>query len=154
MSVGIAGTLDSGMAGIGAAVAASSSVFADEGIETPDGFSDCDAMGFPLGEFSGSAPPTDPTLLARLAGGADLTATVATVSTCSGTDARARAVRARTGAAAEAMEGAAVGLAAHRLGVPFAELRVISNTTGDRPRQEWRIREALEALGAVIGRVF
>ncbi len=153
VSVGIAGTLDPGTAAIGAVVVADPSMFADEGLETPDGFQDCDAMGFPLGDFAGSAPPTDPELRDRLAAGY-LTGGVATVSTCSGTDALAARVRARTGAIAEAMEGAAVGLVAHRLGVPFAELRVISNTTGDRARQEWRIREALSTLGAVIGRLF
>jgi hypothetical protein len=37
--------------------------------------------------------------------------------------------------------------------VAFAELRVISNTTGDRPSQVWKVREALERLGVLAGGV-
>jgi futalosine hydrolase len=71
------------------------------------------------------------------------------VATCSGTDAAAHAVRTRTGAMAEAMEGAAVVHAARRAGVPAIEIRSISNTTGDRAKQQWNIAAAFAALGAV-----
>jgi futalosine hydrolase len=71
---------------------------------------------------------------------------IATVSTCSGTNALAREIVTRTGAEVEAMEGAAVGLVASRLGVGFAEVRVISNTTGDRGSQQWDLPGALAAL--------
>jgi futalosine hydrolase len=134
-------------------VAATSCVFADEGVETPDGFLDCAAMGFPLGPFPGSAVPVDAGLLARLAPLGDATGPIATVSTCSGTDARARWVRERTGALAESMEGAAIALVGVRLGVPAAELRVISNTTGDRAAQTWDMDGALHRLKNVIGRL-
>jgi futalosine hydrolase len=60
-------------------------------------------------------------------------------------------VKARTGAVAEAMEGAAVGLVAHRLGIPFGEVRIISNTTGDRNLQRWDMKRALASLSEVIG---
>ena len=83
----------------------------------------------------------------------DATGPVATVSTCSGTDSLAAAVQTRTGAVVEAMEGAAVALVARRLDIPCGELRVVSNTTGDRPNQQWDIRGALDRLGAVIGRL-
>jgi futalosine hydrolase len=51
------------------------------------------------------------------------------------------------------MEGAAVALAAVRLGLAFGELRVISNTTGDRARQQWDLKGALARLTDVIGRL-
>jgi futalosine hydrolase len=44
------------------------------------------------------------------------------------------------------MEGAAVALAARRAGVRYGEVRVISNTTGDRDRQRWAIGAALAVL--------
>jgi futalosine hydrolase len=75
---------------------------------------------------------------------------IATVSTCSGTDAAATEIAHRTGAAAEAMEGAAVGLVAFRHKVAFAEVRVISNTTGDRSRQVWALEESLAELGKFV----
>lgn len=155
LSIGIAGSLVGDLA-IGQVVIGTSAVFADEGVETPQGFADCASMGFPLGDFAGSAVPASrevadwlnarvgPVLPTRLA-------PIATVSTCSGTDGLARQVRERTGAAAEAMEGAAVGLVAHRLGIAFGELRVVSNTTGDRAGQMWDMKLALSRLAAVIG---
>lgn len=152
VSAGIAGILPGSGVRIGQAIAATASVYADEGLATPDGFLDCAQMGFPLGGFPGSAVPADEGVLSVLRPLADAAGPVATVSTCSGTDALAEQTRRRTGALAEAMEGAAVGQVAHRLGIPFGELRVLSNTTGDRARQVWDLKGAVAALGAVIGR--
>lgn len=132
---------------------ASACVFADEGLETPCGFVDCAALGFPLGEFAGNSVPTDPQVVAALAT-LGAVGPIATVSTCSGTDALAQRTAQRTLALVEAMEGAAVALVAHRLNVPMAEVRVVSNTTGDRERQQWSIRPALDALAGVIGSIF
>ena len=54
------------------------------------------------------------------------------MSTCTGTDATARAIEARTGGAVENMEGAAVAHVAHLHGVPVGEVRGISNIVTDR----------------------
>lgn len=141
---------------IGDVVIATHSVFADEGIETPDGFQDCDDMGFPLGDFPHGRVPNDDALarraLAALATSSISGVTsgaIATVSTCSGTDARAQEIARRTGAIAECMEGAAIAAVCRTLHVPFLEIRVISNTTGDRPRQVWNISRAFSVLGEV-----
>jgi nucleoside phosphorylase len=48
------------------------------------------------------------------------------------------------------MEGAAVVHAARRQRVPAIELRVISNTTGDREGQRWDLSAALTALGISV----
>lgn len=147
LSLGIAGSLEPGLP-LGSIVAADRSAFADEGIETPEGFRSLADMGFAPDPAIGGGIPGDPALLDHLALGVpDLhRGTIATVSTCSGTDAAAAAVRARTGARAEAMEGAAVALVAWRRGLRFAELRVISNTTGDRERQQWDLEGSLAVL--------
>ncbi len=138
---------------LGACILATASIYADEGLQTPDAFRTCADLGFPLGPFAGSAVAPDPTLAARLRPLAVHTGPIATVSTCSGTDALAAQVAARTGALAEAMEGAAVGHVAARLGVPFAEIRVLSNTTGDRDRQRWDLPGALEGLRLACARL-
>ena len=148
LSLGVAGALPGATLDPGAVVVATRSVYADEGLVTPDTFQTCAEMGFPIGP-DGDVPPTDQTLLAEL--DADVRAPVATVSTCSGTDAAARTVVRRTGAVAEAMEGAAVLHAAARLGIPAAEVRIISNTTGDRPRQRWDLPAALARLADLVG---
>jgi futalosine hydrolase len=153
LSVGIAGALDSSLP-IGTALAAQACIYADEGLGTPEGFVSCAAMGFPaLAGLSSNDIPVDGAIQRALAPFARLER-IATVSTCSGTDALRDQVRQRTGAAAEAMEGAAVAHVALRLGVPAGELRVISNTTGDRPRQQWNLPAAFAALAQVLGRVF
>lgn len=150
LSLGIGGLLPGREALLGAAVLATSSVFADEGALTPGAFVDVGAMGFPPAPgVQGVSMPTDRRSLRSLRVLVDEIGGVATVSTCSGTDALAHEIARRTGAMVEAMEGAAVALVAHRLGVPFGELRVISNTTGDRGAQRWDMSAALSALERV-----
>lgn len=144
-SLGVAGALPPFAHAIGSALVASACVYAEEGLVAPDGFRDLAALGFPLGDFPGNAVPVDPRLRDALAALAPA-APIATVATCSGTDAAAAEIARRTGAAAEAMEGAAVVHAARRLGVPGIELRTISNRTGDRDRQGWDLDAALTAL--------
>lgn len=149
LNVGIAGSLPGGP-GLGAVVLATTSVFADEGVETPQGFRDCGLMGFAACDL-GMAVPGDASLAIQVGREADVRGPIACVSTCSGTDARALEVRRRSGGVAESMEGAAAGLAAYRVGIPFAEVRVISNTTGKREDQRWELEAALERLRALIG---
>ncbi len=149
MSAGVAGVLPGGNLPVGAAVVATRCVYVEEGLIAPTGFADMAAMGFSLGDFEGNAVPVDARLLSRLAQ-RFRTGPIATVATCSGTDAAASAVARRTGAIAEAMEGAAVVHAARRKQVPAIELRVVSNTTGDRDRQQWDMAGALSVLGKSI----
>jgi len=108
-----------------------------------------DSLGFKLGDFDGNSVPVDESMLERLSGDFGI-GPIATVATCSGTDAAAAEVARRTGALAEAMEGAAVVHAARRLHVPAIELRSISNTTGDRARQQWDLALALRSLSAAV----
>ncbi len=151
ISAGIGGTLpvepgDDEPLKIGETIVASSCIYAEEGIITARGFAGMEALGFPLGDFAGNAVPVDEDLLDRLSGTFRI-GPIATVATCSGTADAAREVVRRTGALAEAMEGAAVVHAARRLKVPAIEIRAISNTTGDRAQQVWDLQAGLEALG-------
>ncbi len=111
ISLGVAGALPGSGLGLGDVVVATRAVFADEGFETPEGFTDIASAGFPPGPEGGMGVACDEGLVAAMrtlgASGA-----VATVSTCSGTDALALEIERRTGAIAEAMEGGAVGVTA------------------------------------------
>lgn len=157
LSIGVCGSLPgaAGTAGlpIGAIVAAAASVFADEGVAADTGFTDMARLGFPPAPGLGAAVPAHPEVLAALRPLADAIGPIATVSTCSGTDALAIEIARRTDGVAEAMEGAAVGLVAHRLGVRFGELRVVSNTTGSRTSQRWDLPGALARLSDVVSRL-
>ncbi len=151
LSAGIGGALPGSGLEIGQSVAATGCAYADEGIVTPEGFRDCAQMGFPLGAFGGRTVPVDTALLHRLGPFSDRAGVIATVSTCSGTDGAAAEVVARTGGLVEGMEGAAVAHVAGALGVAAGELRVVSNTTGDRGGQRWDVPRATAALARVLG---
>ena len=148
ISTGIAGALPGSNLALGTVIVADACIYAEEGIALPEGQGDMRVLGFPLGDFEGNRVPVDGALLLafRALGPA---CEIATVATCSGTDVAALSVRTRTGAMAEAMEGAAVVHAARRVGVPALEIRSISNTTGDRATQQWDIAAAFAALQRV-----
>ena len=160
LNVGIAGVLPSTQSrsenpahnpapGLGSSILATSSIFADDGVQQPDQFQSFSELGFAVCSSSDAIEP-DPEWFRALAGLVDAQGPIATVSTCSGTDQLARQIRARTGAIAEACEGAACGLSAMRMNVRFCEIRVISNTTGDRASQRWDLASALARLQALI----
>lgn len=130
----------------GDVLVASSCVYAEEGIITSRGFAPMSAIGFQLGDFEGNAVPVDPEMLDRLSARFRI-GPIATVATCSGTKLAAEEVSRRTGALAEAMEGAAVVHAARRQKVAAIEIRAISNTTGDRASQQWDLQAGFDALG-------
>ncbi|NCF39836.1 MAG: futalosine hydrolase [Planctomycetia bacterium] len=147
---GIAGSLPRPDArSIGDIVIGDRAIAADEGIRTPTGFQSIAEMGFPLAGFmDGDAVLSDVGLVRGLAARLPdaVVGPIATVGTCSGTDDLASELAARTGAIAEAMEGAAVLQAAGLLGARAVEVRVISNGTGDRARQVWDLDKAFSAL--------
>lgn len=141
VSAGIAGGFGQPLGG---AVVSTSMVAADLGAVTPEGFASVADLGF------GTAEHRPPLALVRAvaeATGATAGA-VLTVSTVTGTAARARELAARhPDAVAEAMEGFGVAEAAAAHGVPVLELRAVSNPVGPRDRAAWRIPAALAALG-------
>ena len=149
ISAGIAGALPGSGLEIGDVLVADRCLYVEEGLESPEGFQDMQTMGFSLGDFAGNEVPVDQGQLAEVQDHFR-TGPIATVATCSGTDEQARMVVQRTGALAEAMEGAAVVHAARRLGIPAMEIRGISNTTGDRTRQEWDLKSGLDAMATGV----
>ena len=130
----------------GEVVCAESETYGDLGAESPAGFLDMAALGFPV--IDG-----DPPLFNRLP--LDLfpaprRAPFVTCATCTGSDRTAAALAARTGGAVESMEGAAVVHVARLAGVPVGEVRGISNAVGDRDRARWRLHEAAAAARAAL----
>lgn len=144
ISAGIAGGIEVPAGGLALGTA---SVAADLGADSPQGFLSLDDLG--LGSSTVEATPALVTLLAQQLPHA-VRGTILTVSTVTGTAARAHWLRTRhPHAVAEAMEGFGVATAAARAGVPFAEVRAISNAVGPRDREAWKIPDALTALERV-----
>ncbi len=173
VSVGCAGAFrDSGLSP-GEVVIADREILSDEGTMSPAGFLDLEQLSLPAAEvraraLSGTVEPiynlvpirpplrldaADLAALSRELGFPIRAGPVSTASTCSGTDARAREVAARWRPMAESMEGGALALAALRSGIPFLEVRGISNFTGDRDRAAWQVGLAVERASAAVARL-
>ncbi|MGW2893848.1 futalosine hydrolase [Streptomyces sp. NPDC001212] len=149
VSAGIAGGF-APHAPVGSLVVADEITAADLGAETGDGFLPVTELGF------GTVTHRPPEALVRAIAAAApaRTGTVLTVSTVTGTAARADALRARhPGALAEAMEGFGVAEAAAAHRVPVLEVRAVSNPVGPRDRAAWRIGDALTALTEGFGKL-
>ncbi|MGW2385461.1 futalosine hydrolase [Streptomyces sp. NPDC001658] len=149
VSAGIGGGF-APLAPVGSLVVAEEITAADLGAETAEGFVPVTELGFGVVTHR---PPESLVREAAQATGARPGA-VLTVSTVTGTAARADALRARhPRALAEAMEGFGVAEAAAAHGVPVLELRAVSNPVGPRDRAAWRIPDALAALTAGFGKL-
>lgn len=147
ISAGIAGGFN-GRADIGSLVLANEIIAADLGVQTDQGFSSLDELG-----FGSTRIPVDTSIIEQLSEvlqEAKLTITtgpILTLSTVTGTKEIAEELASRVpGATAEAMEGFGVATAAVDFNLPVLEIRAISNLVGPRDRENWRIKEALDAL--------
>ena len=143
VSAGIAGGFV-GRAAVGATVVGVRSIAADLGAESPDGFLPIEELGFGSSLVEADAALVK-TLIAALP--AAVAGDILTLATVTGTAATTATLASRFPAAvAEAMEGHGVGCAARAAGLPFAEVRTVSNPVGPRDRAAWRLREAFDAL--------
>lgn len=135
---GFAGRVD-----IGDVVVGTASVAADLGADSPDGFLPVDTLGFGAGRLAAD----DGLVRVPFA----RTGEILTVATATGTAERAeRLAAAHPNALAEAMEGFGVAVAAAGAGLPYAEIRAISNIIGPRDTGAWRFDTAFAALTAVF----
>ncbi len=152
---GVAGAYPGSGLEVGDVALASEAVYGDEGVETPAGWIDTEAIGIPLLERDGERRfnriPLDAERVERARGTLDAAGVAArvgpfvTVSRCSGTDALGREQAGRWAALCETMEGAAWAHVAALYGVPFLELRAVSNRVEDRDPAVWRIDGAAQA---------
>lgn len=157
---GVAGAYRSSGLKAGELAVAASEVYGDEGVRTPAGWISSREIGIPLAECGERTLynefRTDPELLAwaerRLdaAGHRVKVGPFVTVSCCSGTADAGDALAERFGAICETMEGAAYAHAAALEGIPYLEIRGISNLVEDRDLSAWRISEAAEAAAAAV----
>lgn len=151
ISAGIAGGLGVAPGGV---VLGTASVAADLGADSPDGFIPLSVLGFGADRLA-----VDAELLAALRAvlPGSVEGPILSVSTVTGTAAGLQAlVERHPDAVAEGMEGFGVATAAAGAGVPFAEVRTISNPVGPRDRGAWRIGDALAALtevGRALGKL-
>ncbi|UCG13801.1 MAG: futalosine hydrolase [Deltaproteobacteria bacterium] len=138
---------------------ASEEILGDEGVVTLNSWQSLSAIGIPLAETEKGPVfnriPVDQAELERAlrslrrwqvpsVASQVLTGPFVTVCGVSGTLARARLLGQRFGALCENMEGAAAAHVCLTYGVPFLELRGLSNWAGDRDKRRWQLEPALD----------
>ncbi len=148
--VGIAGAYPGSGLRVGEAALAAQEIQADLG--TVGGL---EALGRPALEFEGrrlyNHLPADPIWTAELYSRLGLSPTTfLTRDTVSETREEAAEWARRWGAALENMEGAAVAQTALWFGVPWAELRAVSNEAGVRDKTRWNVEGALKTLARAL----
>jgi futalosine hydrolase len=141
LSCGIGGAYPESGIPLASAVWAASECYGDLGAASAQGFLDMEALGFPV--IAGPHPVFNRLAVALRPPGRVLA--FVTVNTCTGDEATARALAARTGGAVENMEGAAIAHVAAVYGIPMGEVRGTSNPVGNRDRSAWRVKEAAVA---------
>ncbi len=162
---GVGGAYPSSGARVGDIALAKEEIAGDEGVLTLGGFKDTEFMGIPLLKTATSIIYTTyPAAEARLRHALDMLAfspqarvrgvhvgSFITLSTCTGTAARARELEDRYHGLCENMEGAAAAQVAELHGIPWLEVRGISNIVEDRDLRKWDIpHAALAAQEALI----
>jgi futalosine hydrolase len=141
VGIGIAGAYPQTGIGLGTVVRIATEGFADLGCQDGEAFVDL----LDLGLFEPGVRSHWDLAAPVFLGGLPVVRGT-TCSVCTGTMATAIERRRRTGASIESMEGAAWALACQTAGVPFAQVRAVSNVAGPRDRPSWRIPQAMAAL--------
>lgn len=156
VNTGCGGAFPGGGLGVGDLAIADSECFADEGVQAPEGWQGIELIGIPLFEGRGERVFNRVALdggraqeTLSCAGAHGFRAGVGpflTVSTCSGTDLQAAELLRRFPGLCENMEGAAVAQVALIYGVPFLEVRGISNMVEDRDLARWDLKGAVKEV--------
>jgi len=160
INFGIGGAYPSSGLKIGDIAVASKEIYGDEGLLLKDGFHTADAIGIPLLQKGGKKYfnefPLDKKIVKKVLKLSELltfnsklltsvkSGSSLTVSTCTGTDKKAKELEMRFKVICENMEGAAVAHICAMYGIPMLEARGISNIVGDRDRSKWDIKTAAE----------
>lgn len=148
INFGVAGAFGSSGLEVGDVCLVGEETLGDEGVRTDDGFEDLVALKLaPRARWT-----ADPAWSRRLADALPGVPIVrgTTVSTVSGTDDLAQSYAARGAPAVETMEGAAVARVCEAFGVPWVQLRSISNRVGERSRGGWDLGLAKARLHAAV----
>jgi futalosine hydrolase len=164
---GIGGAYPSSGAQVGDIAVAKEEIAGDEGVMTQNGFQDTEYIGIPLIRTATATMytkyPASESLLkltlqaltshqnapaAKVHVGAFVT-----LSTCTGTSIRAQELERRYHGLCENMEGAAAAQVAEMHGIPWIEVRGISNIVEDRNLEKWDVPKAAETAQQAVAHI-
>lgn len=164
LQVGIGGAYVGSFLSVGMAMLATEDVQLDLGLRRPEGWADWGALGFPLRPRHPDllvadavdrgtetvqvvAVPTDRALTDAIAAATGLPrGRFATLDAVTHDVHLGTAMQAAFDVSVESMEGAAAAHTALALGIPFAELRAVSNVVGERDKAHWDLRGAVRVV--------
>jgi futalosine hydrolase len=146
LNFGVCGSFDPAL-GPGTVVHVVRDRIAELGAEDGDAFLSLRDLNLGDDEVVNERPPAN-TALAALPAVLGIT-----VNTVHGNDRSIAAVRGRLAPQVESMEGAAFMYACRVAGVPFAQVRAVSNVVERRNREAWRMAEAIASLGTAAAAV-
>ncbi|WP_319583191.1 futalosine hydrolase [uncultured Pseudodesulfovibrio sp.] len=118
------------------------------------GFAQAEAGGGKIWNRLKLSPVRDADAMGLSLGGSWLRATGVTVSGVTGTPERAGWLKIACNGQMENMEGFAAAYAATLRGLPFLEVRTISNVVGSREPGDWNLKGALRSLHDAAGTLF
>ena len=152
LNLGVCGSFDPALPP-GSVVHVVTDRLSELGAEDGEGFLSVDDLGLGQQAIANAAPPVSDALLAlpAVAG--------ITVNTVHGADRSIARMLARIGSTTplagpvESMEGAAFMYACQLHGVPFAQVRAVSNVVERRNRAAWKMDDAIRNLGASATRI-
>lgn len=162
VNLGIAGTYDGEEFPMLSTCYAWLETWPEYGLLDDEGSADPKAIGFPQGEINGEKiwnrvklnPVNDADRMGLTLGEKWLRASSVSVAGVTGTWERAGWLKMSCNANMENMEGYALAFAAMQKGVPFLEVRTLSNIVGSRETEDWDLKGALKALGAATATLF
>ncbi len=161
LQVGVGGAYAGSVGGalqLGTAVLAASELDLDLGVGRHPAWRGLEALAVPGDETRNLIDLAGPALDAAVAASGLRALPFATSDSVTADDETAAYLARRFGVAVESMEGAGAARAAAALGVPFVEVRGVSNAVGDRDRSAWRLREAVasscRAAVAAVGAIW
>ena len=141
LNVGVCGSFDRALPP-GSVVHVVSDRIAELGAEDDDAFLTLDELALPGEQVFVNASPPDSAPLKLLPAVNGIT-----VNTVHGSERSIAAVVRRFAPQVESMEGAAFMCACLMSGVPFAQVRAVSNIVEKRNREAWQMGEAIGTLG-------
>lgn len=162
VNLGIAGAYDVEEFPLGSSSYVWQEVWPEYGLLDEEGNVDPKAIGFAQGSV-GNKPVWDRVKLNPTNDAAKMglqlspesnRAAAVSVSSVTGTPSRAGWLKTACSADLENMEGFAFAFAAMQRGLPFLELRTVSNRVGSRYEEDWDLKAAFTELGRVTEHLF
>ena len=148
---GIGGAYVGSFLSVGMIAVAEQEVHLDTGVVTAEGWLGMEEVGFPLLRGLYNIFPTDRELARALAKRTGAIECVfGTSETITGSFDLAETLQRRFDLSVESMEGAAAAQVCLALGVPFAEMRGVSNIVGERDKRAWNVPLAIRAVNQAL----